>query len=176
MMRGAESVYGFWDEALDLSRVRVLASPIARATGRAFVIHDTVYWPGPFPDRPTARDLATLAHELAHCWQHQTGRRQLSRGLVEQSLFTLFGWWCVRLGFEPLYDPYDYGGAPGVAAADHLDRFRLEAQASIIEHHWLAAVGGAPEIRGEALRTADGRPTRYARDLARLCGAIGLPG
>jgi ketosteroid isomerase-like protein len=140
------------------------------------VIRDTVYWPGEVPRSPTARERATLVHELAHCWQHRTGRRQLSRGIVEQTLFTLFGWWLVRLGLRPLYDPYDYGGAAGAAAAEHLDRFRLEAQASVIEHHFLASVEGAAGIRGERLRAPDGSPTAYARDLARLCAAVGLPG
>lgn len=169
----------FWGDALDLEAVRCVDSPIARATGRAFVTWNTIHWPGPPPTDPDDPAIRVLIHELTHCWQHQTGHRQLARGLVEQLLYTLFGWWRARRGLRPWYDPYDYGGAAGLAAAKRLDEFRLEAQAAIVEHHWAASVGGLPAVaprpdRVGALTHEDGTPTRYARDLARLCRGAGI--
>lgn len=169
-----ENARDFWGDALDLGAVRFVEDRCARLTGRAFVIHDTIHWPGPVPIRPGPTDMSTVIHELAHCWQHQTRRWQLTRGIIEQTLFTLFGWWLRGLGLRPLYDPYDYGGPRGVARAERLDRFRLEAQATIIEHHWRAAHAGATSIGADPLVDEGGRPTAYARDLARLCREEGI--
>jgi hypothetical protein len=175
----AARVREFWGDALDLDSIRYVDSSIARTTGRAFVTWNTIHWPGPPPTDPDDPAIRILMHELTHCWQHQTGRRQLARGLVEQILYTLLGWWRASRGLRPWYDPYDYGGAPGVAAAERLDDFRLEAQATIVEHHWAASVAGLPAVaprsdRVGALTHEDGSPTAYARDLERLCRAAGI--
>ncbi len=148
---------------------------MARLTGRAFVTRNTIHWAGPPPRSPDDPAMPTVIHELAHCWQHQTGRRQLTRGALEQLLFTLLGWWLLVLGRSPLYDPYDYGGPDGLAGATSLRAFRLEAQATIIEDYWRATAGGARCLRGHTLYGPDGSPTPYARDLARLCRGAGIP-
>ena len=148
----------FWGDALDLSRVRCVNSPVARMTGRAFVTWNTIHWPGPPPVHPDDPAMRVMIHELAHCWQHQSGRRQVLRGIIEQTLYTLFGWWLIRLEMRPWYDPYDYGGPEGIASASALESFSLEAQATIVEHHWLT--------RGEA--------SPHATGLARLCRQAGL--
>jgi len=165
----------FWGDALDLQSIRFVDSRSARLTGRAFVTHNTIHWPGPTPAQPTPAEMATVVHELAHCWQHQTGRWQLSRGIVEQILYTLLGWWLIALGGRPLYNPYDYGGPTGISMGARLGSFRLEAQASIVEDCWKMRFGGYESIRGEPLRDAEGSPTSFARDLRRLCREAGLP-
>lgn len=170
-----EQARAFWGDALDLERVRFVDSRLARLTGRAFVIHYTIHWPGPQPATAEPGVMAVVIHELAHCWQHQTGRWQLTRGIIEQTLYTLFGWWLVRLGGRAIYDPYDYGGPDVLARAGTLETFRLEAQARIIEHYWLSRVPGAGAIGGHLLRDAESEPTRFVRDLARLCRGAGIP-
>ncbi len=119
--------------------------------------------------------MSTVIHELAHCWQHQTGRWQLTRGLLEQTLFTLLGRWIAALGAKPLYDPYDYGGPAKLAGAATLVSFRLEAQARIIEHYWVSGAPGVRTICGHLLRDDRRAPTPFARDLARLCQDAGIP-
>ena len=170
-----EATRDYWGDALDLGRVRVVESRAARTTGRAFVVHDTIGWPGPPPAPTDAGAMATLVHELAHCWQYQIGRWQLTRGLVEQTLYTLFGLWLVRLGARPLYDPYDYGGPAGLAATARLGALRLEAQAAVIEHRWRATEARARSVGDAPLVDAEGGPTPYALDLERLCVDAGLP-
>jgi len=188
------SLAEFWGDSLDLRPIRFVESPLARLAGRAFVTHNTVHWPGPPPASASDPWMSTLVHELAHCWQHQTGAWQLGRGVIEQALYTLFGLPLVRLGFVPWYDPYDYGGPTGLAGTGSLSELRLEAQATVIEHRWLAArgaprVGGATSPAGAsapvggargspagwALIDDRGRPTPYALDLERLCTGAGLP-
>lgn len=161
-------------DALDLDAVRFRESVWARVTGRAFVIHDTVRWPRLPVDPPTTGEMATIVHELVHCWQHQSGEWQLSRGILEQTLYTLFGWWLAAAGVRPLYDPYDYGGPEGLARAHALRSFRLEAQARIVEHYWLARWGGAREVGGHAVVDGAGEPTAFAENLVRLCRGAGL--
>ncbi|MDX1396685.1 MAG: hypothetical protein R3195_20055 [Gemmatimonadota bacterium] len=150
----------FFGDALDLEPVRVIASPLASLTGRAFVTWNTIHWPGPPPERPADPTMRTLIHELAHCWQYQSGRHQLLRGVIEQTLYTLFGWWMVRLGLRPLYDPYDFGGAAGVARARGLHDFRLEAQAAIVDACWASRAHSGDDP--------------FAADLARLCREAGI--
>jgi hypothetical protein len=93
----------------------------------------------------------------------------------------------------PWYDPYDYGGPEGLGGTGSLSELRLEAQAMVIEHRWLASSGatriggaasraGAPGEAGApgspggwALIDDRGRPTPYALDLERLCTGAGLP-
>lgn len=150
----------FFGDALDLDPIRVVASPFARLTGRAFVTWNTIHWPGRPPDRPADPAMRTLIHELAHCWQYQSGAHQMLRGILEQTLYTLLGWWMVRLGLTPLYDPYDFGGADGVARAAALAEFRLEAQAAIVDACWASRAQAA------------GDP--FAADLARLVRAAGI--
>ena len=163
-----ERAADFWGDALDLDRVRFVDSSAARLTGRAFVIHDTIHWPGPPPTGADPRELAIVIHELAHCWQHQTGRWQLTRGIVEQTLYTILGWWLVALGRRPLYDPYDYGGTTGLSRAESLDALRLEAQARVFEDRFRARIGLRETPRGELLHRADGTPTELADELERL--------
>jgi hypothetical protein len=95
-------------------------------------------------------------HELGHVWEHQDGRAQLVRGLVEQ-----VGRWFGR-------DPYDYGGPAGAAATTDLSSLRLESQAQIIQELWRAR-HGAPEDRRENAFT----PT-YVADLQRLVDGAGI--
>jgi hypothetical protein len=156
----AVAARAFWGDALDLDRIRCVDSAVARTTGRAFVTWNTIHWPGPPPTRATDPAMHVMIHELAHCWQHQTGRLQLLRGILEQTLYTLFGWWMMRIGLRPLYDPYDYGGPEGIVAASGLEEFSLEAQATIVEHHW----------------TTRNETSPYARNLARLCRQAGVQG
>ena len=170
-----EQARAFWGDALDLERVRFIDSRLARLTGRAFVIHHTIHWPGPQPGTAEPGVMAVVIHELAHCWQHQTGRWQLTRGIIEQTLYTLFGWWLVSLGGRALYDPYDYGGPLGLARAARLGSFQLEAQARIMEHYWLSQMPGTHAIGGYPLTDAKSKPTPFASDLARLCCEAGLP-
>ena len=112
-----EQTRAFWGDALDLEPIRIVDDRFARLTGRAFVVHDTIHWLEPAPRAADPDTMSTVIHELAHCWQHQTGRWQLTRGLIEQTLYTLFGWWLVGLGRKALYDPYDYGGPVGLTRA-----------------------------------------------------------
>ena len=154
----ADAARRFWGDALDVSKIRCVDSGIARTTGRAFVTWNTIHWPGPPPISPDDPAMPTLIHETAHCWQHQRGRFQLLRGVIEQALYTLFGWWMVRIGWRPLYDPYDYGGLEALTTGRRLESFRLEAQAMIVQHHW--------ETRHE--------DSARARHLGRLCRGAGL--
>ena len=165
----------FWGGCLDLGLIRVVPSFWARQTGRAFVIHNRVHWPGAIPEDLQLWEQALLVHELGHCWQAQSGQWQLSRGILEQTLFTVFGLLPRWLGRPPLYDPYDYGGADGLAATARLTDLALEGQATVIEHYWLATHTGADILRGERLRDDLGQPTPFLKDLRRLCQGIGLP-
>ncbi|MCG8467107.1 MAG: hypothetical protein MJB57_02725 [Gemmatimonadetes bacterium] len=165
----------FWGDALDFGPIRFVDSRAARLTGRAFVTHNTIHWPGPSPRDPSPRTMATVVHELAHCWQYQTGRWQLTRGIVEQSLFTLLGWWLLALGGRALYDPYDYGGPTGLAVTTRLASLRLEAQAAVIEDCFKLRSGHFAGARGASFRDEDGDVTPYAADLERLCRDAGLP-
>ncbi len=170
-----EKARPFWGDALDLNPIRFVDSPWARLTGRAFVTHHTIHWPGPVPVVPSKAEMAVVIHELAHCWQYQSGRWQVTRGLVEQILYTLFGLWLKAAGAPPLYDPYDYGGPEGLSTVSGLRSLRLEAQAAVIEHYWKMSSGACEAIHGAALRSPAGSPTSYARDLRRLCREAGLP-
>lgn len=165
----------FWGDALDLEPIRVVDSRLARTTGRAFVLHHTIYWPGAVPHDPDLASRATLIHELAHCWQYQSGQWQAARGCIEQTGYTLLGLPFIKLGARAVYDPYDYGGPAGLRATDRLESLRLEAQAKVIEHYWLASVARVPAIGGAALTTGEGDPTPLAEDLARLCRGAGIP-
>ncbi len=146
----------FYGPSLDLEGIRVKSSRLVLGkSGTGFTCNRVIRFKRP----RTEADLpssSTLVHELGHVWEHQDGRAQLVRGLVEQ-----VGRWFGR-------DPYDYGGPAGTAATTDLSSLRLESQAQIIQELWRAR-HGAPEDRRENAFT----PT-YVADLQRLVDGAGI--
>ena len=77
-------------------------------------------------------DLAWLIHELTHVWQFE---RWGSSAL----------WRMIRLHLRPGVDPYDYGGAEGLAtdaAPKSLSKFTLEQQAEIARDYYARLAAG----------------------------------
>lgn len=147
----------FYGPSLDLSRVRfrttwlVLGRP-----GTAWTCNDVVR----FKRGRNGNELpseATLIHELAHVWQHQSGQAQLLRGMVEQ-VGRLLG-----------NDPYDFGGPEGVRRATTLTSFTKEGQAQIVTELWRSQNGHAADRKGVPFS----RPG-YVADLTRLVREAGI--
>lgn len=155
-----ERAAAFFGPSVDLSRVTVKTSQLVwGGPGTAWTCNDVIRF-----KRTTAEERppseATLIHELAHVWQHQSGQAQLLRGIWEQLGRRLLG-----------RDPYDYGGPDGVASADALTRFAKEAQARIVEEHWRCH-NGFPTDRAGVPFSDPG----YASDLERLVRGAGIGG
>jgi hypothetical protein len=148
---------GFFGPSLDLSRVKVTASPwVIGPPGTAWTCNTVVRFKRPI----RAEDLpseATLIHELAHVWEHRAGQAQVLTGFVEQ----------VRRRFG--HDPYDFGGPAGLRNAKVLTRFSKEAQAQILTELWRAQQGHSTDHRNVPFSTPG-----YVEDLRRLVQGAGI--
>ena len=147
----------FFGASLDLSRVKVTASPwVIGPPGTGWTCNTVVRF-----KRPTrAEDLpaeATLIHELAHVWEHRAGQAQVLTGFVEQ----------VRRRFG--HDPYDFGGPAGLRDAKVITRFSKEAQAQILTELWRAQQGHSTDHRNVPFSTPG-----YMEDLRRLAEGAGI--
>ncbi len=147
----------FYGPSIDLSRVRfegtwlVLGRP-----GTAWTCNDVVRFKRARGEvRPMGE--ATLVHELAHVWQHQSGQAQLLRGLVEQ-VGRLLG-----------KDPYDFGGPDGVRDAAALTSFTKEGQAQIVTELWKFRNGYSADRKHVPFATPG-----YVEDLTRLVLGVGI--
>jgi hypothetical protein len=147
----------FFGPSVDVSRVKVMESwAVLGPSGTGWTCNSVVR----FKRARRADDLpveATLFHELAHVWQHQSGQAQLLKGMVEQ-LGRLFG-----------RDPYDYGGPEGVRTATKLTDFKKEGQAQIVMDHWKALNGYQSGSTGASFSTPG-----YTDDLRRLVEGAGI--
>jgi hypothetical protein len=148
---------GFFGPSLDLSRVKVTASPwVIGPPGTGWTCNTVVRF-----KRPTrAEDLpseATLIHELAHVWEHRAGQAQVLTGFVEQ----------VRRRFG--HDPYDFGGPAGLRSAKVLTGFSKEAQAQILTELWRAQHGHSTDRKNVPFSTPG-----YVEDLRRLVQGAGI--
>lgn len=151
----------FFGPSIDLSRVTVRTSRLVwGGAGTAWTCNDVVRFKRPLVADDLRPNEATMIHELAHVWQHQSGQAQLLRGMWEQLGRRVLG-----------RDPYDYGGPDGVARAEALTRFAKEAQARIIEEHWRSRNGFATDRDGVPFS----RPG-YTTDLERLVRDAGIGG
>lgn len=148
----------FYGPALDLGPVTIKSSRLVLGAPRSGWTCNNVVR---FKRARTIDDLPrepTLIHELAHVWQHQSGKVQLLQGFVEQ-VGRLLG----------RGDPYDYGGPEGVAAAGSLDELTLEGQAQVITEYWKSQNGYRNDRKGVPLDTPG-----YADDLRRLVEGAGI--
>jgi hypothetical protein len=148
----------FYGPSVDLSRVRfgstwlVLGRP-----GTAWTCNNVVRFKRARAEGGEVLSEATLIHELAHVWQHQSGQAQLLRGLVEQ-VGRLLG-----------DDPYDFGGPDGVRKATTLTSFTKESQAQIVTELWKSQ-NGYPTDRKRVPFATPG----YVGDLTRLVLGAGI--
>jgi hypothetical protein len=153
-----ERAAAFYGPSIDLTRVRVKGSWLVLGRhGTAWTCNETIR----FKRSRVVADLpseATLIHELAHVWEHQTGQAQLLAGLREQLGRLLLG-----------RDPYDYGGPDGVRAATDLTSFSKEAQAQVVTELWRSRNGATTDRRGVPFSTPG-----YVGDLERLVVGAGI--
>jgi len=147
----------FYGPSIDLSRVRFKSSWLVLGRpGTAWTCNEVVRFKRPRGEAQPASE-ATLIHELAHVWQHQSGQAQLLRGMVEQ-VGRLLG-----------NDPYDYGGPDGVRMATTLTSFTKEGQAQIVTELWRSQ-NGYPADREQVRFSRPG----YVADLTRLVRGAGI--
>jgi hypothetical protein len=147
----------FYGPAVDISRVTIKTGRLVLGPPRtAWTCNGVVRFKRP----RSAEDLpgeGTLIHELAHVWQHQSGRVQLLKGLVEQT--------GRRLG----RDPYDFGGPERLRTATHILEFSNESQAQIITEFWRSQHGYRQDRKGKPFSTPG-----YVDDLRRLVEGAGI--
>lgn len=154
-LEGARAFYG---PSLDFDPVRIKSSRLVMGAPRTgWTCNHVIRFKRPRNAEELPRE-STLIHELAHVWQHQSGKVQLLQGFVEQ-LGRLLG----------RGDPYDYGGPEGVAAAGALDELSLESQAQVVTEYWKSQNGHRTDRKGVPLDTPG-----YADDLRRLVEGAGI--
>ena len=147
----------FYGPSIDLSRVRFRSSWLVLGRpGTAWTCNDVVRFKRPRGEGQPPSE-ATLIHELAHVWQHQSGQAQLLRGMVEQ-VGRLLG-----------NDPYDFGGPDGVRTATTLTSFTKEGQAQIVTELWKFQNGYPPDRKHVPFSTPG-----YVDDLTRLVLGAGI--
>lgn len=147
----------FYGPAVDVSNITVKTSRLVFGPPRtAWTCNDVIRFKRPRSavDLP---DESTLIHELAHVWQHQSGRVQLLKGLVEQA--------GRRLG----RDPYDFGGPARLRTAEDILEFGNESQAQIITEFWRSQHGHRADHRRVPFATPG-----YVDDLRRLVEGAGV--
>lgn len=147
----------FYGPSVDLSKVTVKTSRLVMGPpGTAWTCNDVIRFKRP----ARALDLpseATLIHELAHVWEHQTGQAQLLKGIVEQ------------IGRRFGRNPYDFGGPEGARRADSLTAFTKEGQAQVVTELWKSQHGHQNDAKGVAFSTPG-----YREDLRRLVEGAGI--
>jgi hypothetical protein len=152
-----ERAAAFYGPSIDLSRVRFRSTWLVLGRpGTAWTCNDVVRFKRPRGETQPPSE-ATLIHELAHVWQHQSGQAQLLRGMVEQ-VGRLLG-----------NDPYDFGGPDGVRRATALTSFTKEGQAQIVTELWKFQ-NGYPADRKQVPFARPG----YVKDLTRLVLEAGI--
>ncbi len=120
----------FFGPSVDFSKVKFKESRFVSG-GRPWACGNVVRVKRTKPgDTPTV-DLADLIHECGHVWQHQHGQLVFLSAVAEQ----------VRAGIVRTFDPYNYGGAIGVATLHKLSSFLTESQAQIITEYWKSQHG-----------------------------------
>ena len=148
----------FFGPALDLERVRVIASRWVLGPPRTAGTCKTGH-PIP-PADPSGGQLpseATLIHELGHVWEHRAGQAQLLTGLREQ------------IGRRFGRDPYDFGGPTGVRDVRTSRDSRRRARRKIITELWKAEHGYRTDRKNVEFFI-----TGYVDDLRRLVRDAGI--
>jgi hypothetical protein len=153
MLRQAAAFFG---PSIELSRVRVQTTAVI-VKARPWTNGNTVRF-AKATGNASCPELATMIHELAHVWQHQSGQTQLISGAVEQ----------LRRLLVRGYDPYDFGGPEGVRGTGRLQDYSKESQAQIVQNYWRWLQGSTADTAGRPFTPA------YAADLQRLVEEAGI--
>lgn len=147
----------FYGPSLEISTISVKSSRLVLGPPRTgWTCNNVIRFKHPRHVEGLPRQ-STLIHELAHVWQHQSGRLQVLKGLVEQAA-RLLG-----------RDPYDYGGPAGLRATAHITSLSNESQAQVITEYWRSQRGYQADGRGVAFSTPG-----YVDDLRRLVDDAGI--
>ncbi len=123
----------YFGPSVDFTKVKFKESRFCSA-GRPWACGNVVRIKRTKPGDPLT-DVADLIHECGHVWQHQHGQLTFLSAVAEQ----------VRASIVRTFDPYNYGGAVGVAALQKLSSFLTESQAQIITEYWKSQHGFAAD-------------------------------
>jgi hypothetical protein len=152
-----EDARSFYGPSIDFSRVIVKSSRLVAGPPRTgWTCNNVVRFKRPRHADGLPQE-STLIHELAHVWQHQSGRVQLLKGLVEQA------------GRLVGRDPYDFGGPAGLRRTEHLTQLSNESQAQVITEYWRSQRGHRADHRRVPFSTPG-----YVDDLRRLVEGAGI--
>ncbi len=141
----------FFGPSVDFSKVKFKTSRFCSG-GRPWACGNVVRIPASSPNKMSAIETADLVHEFGHVWQHQHGQFTFLSAVGEQ----------LRAAIIHQFDPYNYGGAMGVAALRTLSSFLTESQAQIIAEYWKSQHGFAQD------RLATPFSPDYVQNLDRL--------
>lgn len=141
----------FFGPSIDFSKVSFKESRFCSG-GRPWACGNVVRVKKSRPGDTHTTETADLIHELGHVWQHQHGQLTFLSAVAEQ----------LRGAIVRNFDPYNYGGATGVASLRRLSSFLTESQAQIITEYWKSQHGFTQD-RLETPFSQD-----YVRNLFRL--------